>query len=64
MFFVMCIDASPGGGVCRKETEMAQIAENKVAGDKRVDFVLPFFCCVIKSYRTVNFKSDRETGGR
>lgn len=60
----MCMDASPGGGVCRKETQMAQIAENKVAGDKRVDGVLPFFCSVTESYRTVNFKSDSETGGR
>ena len=43
VFFVMCMDASPRGGVCRKETEMAQAAENKVAGGKRVDYVLPFF---------------------
>ncbi len=60
----MCMDASPGGGVCRKETEMAQIAENKVAGQKRVDCVLPFFYSLIEFYRTVNFKSDSETGGR
>lgn len=60
----MCMDASPGGGVCLKETEMAQIAENKVARGKRVDYVLPFFCSVIKFYITVNFKPDSKAGGR
>jgi len=64
VFFVMCIDASPRGGVCRKEKEMAQIAENKTASGERVDCVLPFFCSVIEFYRTVNFKADSETGGR
>ena len=60
----MCMDASPGGGVCRKEKEMAQLTENKAAGDKRVDCVLPFFYSVIEFYRTVNFKPDSEAGGR
>ncbi len=55
VFFVMCTDASPRGGVCRKERVMAQTAENKVADGKRVDCVLPFFYSVIESYRTVNF---------
>lgn len=64
VFFVMCMDASPGGGVFRKKTEMAQLTENKVAGGKRVDCVLPFFFSVIEFYRTVNFKPDSETGGR
>ncbi len=64
VFFVMCTDASPWGGVCRKERDMAQTAENKVAGGKRVDCVLPFFYSLIEFYRTVNFKSDSETGGR
>ncbi len=44
--------------------EMAQLTENKVAGGKRVDCVLPFFCSVIEFYRTANFKPDSETGGR
>ncbi len=64
VFFVMCTDASPWGGVGRKEKEMAQAAENKAAGDKRVDCVLPFFYSVIEFYRTVNSKPDSETGGR